>query len=89
MPAGPRLVLSGKRGNRGDSKRGGNYVLRGLFDIQEEMRMAAATLEDALFLEYWGVSVAPDLRIAEWLTRADKFASGWKPSDDLFLKTKV
>jgi hypothetical protein len=71
---------------RSDSTRGGNYVLRALSDIQEEMRAAAETLDDALFVEYWGKSVAPKARIPEWLKRADEIAGGWKPSDFLFQK---
>jgi hypothetical protein len=42
-------------------------------------------MEDALFVEYWGVSVPPEKRISEWLARADSFASGWTPSNSLFL----
>jgi hypothetical protein len=66
-------------------ERGGNYLLRALADIQDEIRAAAYYLEDALFEEYWGFVPAPGDRIVEWLKRADGFASGWKPSEFLFL----
>jgi hypothetical protein len=65
-------------------ERGGNYVLRSLVGIQDEMRQAAASLDDALFVEYWGASVPPERRIEEWLKRADAMAVTWKPSDHLF-----
>jgi hypothetical protein len=69
-------------------ERGGNYVLRALVDIQDEMRAAAGTLEDALFIEYWHVEEAPppEVRIREWLRRADGFARGWIPSSVLFVR---
>jgi hypothetical protein len=67
-------------------ERGGNYLLRALTDIQDEIRQAALYLEDALFLEYWGKIPKPSDRIAEWLHRADGFAPDWIPSDELFLE---
>ena len=66
--------------------RGGIYVLRALQDIQEEMRVAAATLPDDLFKEYWGESILPHQRIHAWLARADGLAKDWKPSQTLFLE---
>lgn len=48
------------------------------------MREAAMRLEDALFVEYWGESVAPPERIAKWLRQADIFAKNWTPSKILF-----
>ena len=70
--------------------RGGNYVARALKNIEAEIREAAARLEDALFVEYWGTSVPPKDRIKEWLKRADKFAKDWRPrpSEVLFLDEK-
>ena len=70
-------------------KRGGNYVLRALQDIQDPMRDAAARLESALFVEYWGIDVAPTRRLIEWLRQADQFAVGWRPSDHLFQREQV
>ncbi len=69
-------------------ERGGNYLLRALKDIEAEMKKAAATLEDALFVEYWGMAVPPKERIKQWLVRADGFAKGWRPSQKLFLGRK-
>ncbi|MEM5501221.1 hypothetical protein WNY59_06425 [Ahrensia kielensis] len=65
--------------------RGGNYLLRSLLDIQEEIRIAAKTLEPALFQEYWGSVPDVDMRILTWLKMADARALSWRPSDKLFL----
>ena len=46
---------------------------------------AARTMDDDLFVEYWGESVPPDQRIARWLQKADQHAKGWVPSEELFL----
>ena len=48
--------------------------------------MAAATLDDDIFKEYWGVSIPPHERIEAWLARADDFAKDWKPSATLSLE---
>jgi hypothetical protein len=69
-------------------KRGGRHVERALKRIENEMRVASRELEDALFVEYWGVSVPPAMRIQEWLKRADELATTWKPSAVLFLEDK-
>jgi len=50
------------------------------------MREAAQTMDDALFVEYWGESVPPEERIARWLAKADSMARDWTPSQSLFLK---
>lgn len=83
-PQARDLFSAGSVALRADGTRGGNYLLRALRDIEPEMREAAKTLEDGLFVEYWGVSVDPKARIAEWLKRADGFAKTWKPSKELF-----
>ncbi|MBE3039244.1 MAG: restriction endonuclease [Chloroflexi bacterium] len=85
-PQARDLFSAGSVALRSNAERGGNYILRALSDIETEMRQAAAALEDALFVEYWGVSVPPDNRISEWLKRADKLAETWKPSRSLFRK---
>jgi len=85
-PQARDLFSAGSVALRSDSTRGGNYLMRALRDIEGEMRHAAKTLEDALFVEYWGVSVPPKNRIAEWLKRADEHAKIWKPSKELFRK---
>jgi len=64
--------------------RGGIYIMRALQHIETELREAADRLEDALFVEYWGISVPKQDRIREWLRRADGFADEWVPSRDLF-----
>jgi len=64
---------------------GGNYILRGLRDIEDLMRDAARRLESRLFVEYWGADCPPERRIEEWLRRADECASDWRPSGSLFL----
>ena len=83
-PQARDLFSAGSVAMRADSTRGGNYVQRALADIQREMIEAAATMDDALFVEYWERSVPPDQRIAEWLKLADSYARGWKPSAVLF-----
>lgn len=83
-PQARDLFSAGSVALRANEQRGGNYVERALKDIQEEMREAAASLDDALFMEYWGESVAAEDRIRKWLVRADALARGWKPSAVLF-----
>lgn len=65
-------------------ERGGNYLIRSIQSIQDEIRTAAYELEDALFREYWGHTPAPKDRILEWLKMADEIATDWIPSDELF-----
>jgi hypothetical protein len=80
------LFSAGSVALRSNPVRGGIYIQRALQDIEEEMLTAAKRLDDALFLEYWGESVQPEDRIKKWLARADKLATGWKPSKTLFRK---
>jgi hypothetical protein len=84
-PQARDLFSAGSVALRADGTRGGNYLLRALQDIEAEMASAAARLEDALFVEYWGTGCEPENRITEWLRRADGFAQGWRPSDTLFV----
>ena len=83
-PQARDMYSAGSVALRSDETRGGNYVMRALLDIENEMLEASEYLEDALFVEYWGVSVPPGNRIDEWLSRADSFASDWMPSEFLF-----
>jgi hypothetical protein len=84
-PQARDLFSAGSVALRADGARGGNYLLRALLDIQDEMRHAAETLPDALFVEYWGFSCPPPNRIREWLRQADDLAAGvWRPSSHLF-----
>ena len=53
------------------------------------MRDAAQRLDDDLFEEYWGAVVPPANRICEWLVRADRFATGWTPSEILFKDSAI
>lgn len=78
------LFSAGSVAHRGGKTRGGIYVQNALLDIEDEMHEAASRMEDALFVEYWGVPVPPNQRIRRWLSRADAFAEGWRPSDVLF-----
>ena len=78
------LFSAGSVAIPGNRERGGHYVQRALSLIEAEMRMAAATLDESLFLEYWGEAVTPKLRIDEWLKRADACARDWIPSEVLF-----
>lgn len=83
-PQARDLFSAGSVALRSDATRGGNYLMRSLMDIQEEMREAAARMDDALFVEYWGAAVPPENRISEWLKQADGYARDWKPSAILF-----
>lgn len=79
------LFSAGSVAHCNDTSRGGIYIQRAIQAIENEMIIAASKMEDALFVEYWGESVSPDQRISKWLEKADKFASGWIPSQTLFL----
>lgn len=87
-PQARDLFSAGSVALRTDGTRGGNYILRALQDIEDEMVDAAGRLEDALFIEYWGKACSPENRIEEWLRRADTMASGWRPSETMFLPKK-
>lgn len=78
------LFSAGSVAMRSSSVRGGNYIERALKDIETEMLRAFDELEDALFEEYWGITVPRGMRIKYWLNLADSYAVGWKPSDTLF-----
>lgn len=73
----------------------GIYILRSLLLLEDDMRKAASYLEDNLFIEYWGETVAtkidihsPVARIKYWLQQADTYAKEWVPSEFLFLDIK-
>lgn len=76
----------GEKDKAGQVQRVGQHVRNSLSHIESEMRAAAQSLDDALFVQYWGESVPRDQRIARWLQRADALATDWKPSDCLFLE---
>ena len=79
------LFSAGSVANPKNDDEGGIYIERALKLIENEMREAALRMDDALFVEYWGESIAPDKRIARWLEKADECAKEWKPSTSLFL----
>jgi hypothetical protein len=83
-PQARDLFTAGSVAMRADQTRGGNYMARALLDIEAEMREAAEELEDALFLEYWKLSVPVNQRITKWLELADEYATDWTPSKVLF-----
>ena len=79
------LFSAGSVANPKNDDEGGLYIERALKLIEHEMKDAASRMEDALFVEYWGESVPPELRIKRWLEMADEHATGWTPSKSLFL----
>lgn len=80
------LFSAGSVANPKNDDKGGLYIERALKLLEHEMRDAALRMDDALFVEYWGESVSPKLRIKRWLEKADEFATGWTPSKSLFLE---
>jgi hypothetical protein len=80
------LFSAGSVANPSNDDAGGNYIERALQLIESEMQVAALRMDDALFVEYWGESVAPLFRIQRWLEKADAIAKNWKPSLSLFQK---
>lgn len=79
------LFSAGSVANPKNDDSGGVYIARALKLLESEMIKAAFRLDDALFVEYWGHSVAPKDRIAMWLQKADSLAKNWVPSQILFL----
>ena len=79
------LFSAGSVANPNNDDEGGIYIARALKLIEKEMQEAALRMDDALFVEYWGESVAPQDRIERWLEKADELAKGWKPSEYLFI----
>lgn len=79
------LFSAGSVANPENDDRGGIYIERSLKLIEAEILDAASRLDDAVFVEYWGVSVPPSERIEQWLSKADCFARDWVPSNSLFL----
>ena len=80
------LFSAGSVANPANDDEGGLYIQRSLKFLEPEMLKAAPSMESALFKEYWGRPCSPNDRIAEWLHQADKVASGWKPSESMFLE---
>lgn len=82
------MFSAGSVAMRANDERGGIYTMRALQDIEAEMRRAAAEMPDEVFVEYWGMSCAPQDRLTEWLRRADELADGWVPSQVLFQESQ-
>jgi len=80
------LFSAGSVANPTNDNEGGVYIQRALKLLEKPMLDAAARMDDALFVEYWSESVPPERRIARWLEKADALASGWRPSESLFLE---
>lgn len=79
------LFSAGSVAMRSDQTRGGDYIIRAIIDIQNEILAAAEYLEDGLFIEYWGYNVEKDCRIEHWLGLLDKNSNNpEKPSTILF-----
>ena len=85
-PQARDLFSAGSVALRGDRSRGGKYIERALSDIEDLMLNATMTLDDALFVEYWGESCPEAKRIERWLELADGYATDWCPSERLFLQ---
>ncbi len=79
------LFSAGSVANPDNDDNGGLYIERSLLLLEHDMIIAANELDDALFVEYWGESVPKEKRIEKWLKKADELASGWKPSEVLFV----
>ena len=79
------LFSAGSVANPNNDDKGGNYIERALKLIEPEMKEAALSMDDALFVEYWKESVPPEKRIRRWLEKADELARDWTPSKSLFL----
>lgn len=82
------LFSAGSVANPNNDDNGGIYIMRALKLIEKDMEEAALTMDDALFVEYWGESVLPENCISRWLEKADDVARNWKPSEHLFIDAK-
>ena len=78
------LFSAGSVGNPDRTLNGSNYIENSIRLLEPSMRIAANTLDDRLFVEYWGELVPPAERIQRWLQLADGYAVGWRPSERLF-----
>ena len=79
------LFSAGSVANPKNDDEGGIYIESALKLIENEMKLAAFSMDDALFVEYWGESVPPEKRIQRWLEKADELATDWIPSNSLFI----
>jgi hypothetical protein len=79
------LFSAGSVANPDNDDEGGIYIERALKLIENEMIKASLTMDDALFVEYWGEPAPTEYRIKRWLEKADALARDWTPSKSLFL----
>ncbi len=64
-------------------ERGGDYILRSVKNNIEAIHKAAAELDDALFVEYWGESCLPESRLTRWFELIDAARPANPPSAHL------
>ena len=62
---------------------GGDYVLRSVASNMDLIRQAAARLDDAFFVEYWGESYPPESRMSRWFELIDAACPKDPPSQHL------
>jgi hypothetical protein len=55
------MFSAGSVANPTNDDKGGIYIQRAIELLEEEIQQAAIRMDDALFVEYWGVSVPPNL----------------------------
>jgi hypothetical protein len=79
------LFSAGSVANPDNDDEGGIYIERALKLIENEIIQVSLTMDDALFVEYWGESVPPKKRVKKWLEKADALAQDWIPSRSLFV----
>lgn len=80
----PQLRDLFSAGSVAGPERGGNYLLRSLKRIENDIMAASKRLDDALFVEYWGYRCPVEQRIPRWLELADHFAVDFRPSAEFF-----
>ncbi len=68
-------------GSVAGTERGGDYLIKGIQSNTVQIVAAAQRLDDALFVEYWGESCAPEYRLRRWLELADHYRPDNPPSD--------
>ncbi|MCY4151539.1 MAG: hypothetical protein OXE94_04810 [Aestuariivita sp.] len=67
-------------GSVAGTERGGDYLLRSVTNNMNAIRKAAAELDGALFVEYWGTACAPEKRMTKWFELIDAERSDDPPS---------
>ena len=72
--------ISGIRPRKGEPQ-----ILRTLRGLERNMQNSVQTLDEELLIKYWGENYHIEDRLNEWLRKADGHASGWVPSESLFL----